>query len=138
MSSTTKLLMVGLTMASAACASSYPPPVQRSADAQSAVRGAQEVAVGNNNTPSAQLHLRLAQEGVARARAMMADGDNRGAEFALIRAKADAELALALARQESAQTAAQQAVNDANAVQMSTTRSAPTMPSNTTMPGGKP
>jgi multidrug efflux pump subunit AcrA (membrane-fusion protein) len=147
MNSTINWLMGGLVLAGAACGGSYSTPVQRSADAQAATRAAQEVAAGTSNPPSAQLHLRLAQDGIARARALMAQGENRKADFALVRAKADAELALALARQESAQLAAQQAVNEANAVQTSTTRSGSSTepkpapmpaPMPTTMPGGTP
>jgi hypothetical protein len=145
MKSTINWLIGGLMLAGAACGGSYSAPVQRSADAQAATRAAQEVAAGTNNPPAAQLHLRLAQEGIARARGLMANGENRKADFALVRAKADAELALALARQESAQLAAQQAVNEANAMQSSPARTgsppAPApmpAPMPTTTPGGTP
>ena len=141
MSSTSTWLIAGLVLAGAACGGRYSAPMQRSADAQAATRAAQEVAVGTSNPPAAQLHLRLAQEGIARSRALMANGENRKADFALIRAKADAELALALARQEGAQLAAQQAVNDANAMQSMPARTGTThapLPMPTTFPGGTP
>ncbi len=48
----------------------------------------------------------------------MADSDNRRAEFVLVRAKGDAELALALARARNAKVEAQQAMDKANALQL--------------------
>jgi hypothetical protein len=115
MKSTINWLIGGLMLAGAACGGSYSAPVQRSADAQAATRAAQEVAAGTNNPPAAQLHLRLAQEGIARARGLMANGENRKADFALVRAKADAELALALAREHDAKVETVKAVDTSNA-----------------------
>jgi hypothetical protein len=47
----------------------------------------------------------------------MASSDNRRAEFVLVRAKGDAELALALAKVVNAKAEAQQAMDKANALQ---------------------
>ena len=95
------------------CGASYPPPVQQMADAQSAERSANEL--GAANLPQAQLHLKLAQEQIAQARTAMGDGDNARADVLLARAKADAELAIALSRQEAAEQAARTAIDQANA-----------------------
>ena len=91
-----------------ACGASFPAPTQRLADAESAQRSAQEL--GAAAQPAAQLHLKLADEQVARAKKEMADGDNKAADSLLIRAKADSELALALAREQNAIVETQKAV----------------------------
>jgi hypothetical protein len=95
------------------CAGSYPPPTQQMADVQAANRSANEL--GAQNNPKAQLHLKFAEEQLKQAKAAMADDDNRTADSLLIRAKADAELAIALTRQESAQTEASKAVDQSDA-----------------------
>jgi hypothetical protein len=91
------------------CAS-YPAPTERMTASQSAVRGAQEV--GAQNNPQAALHLKLAQEQVDQARQLMNDGDNKRAEFVLLRGESDAELAIALAREASARNEAQKALDE--------------------------
>jgi hypothetical protein len=98
----------------AACASSYPAPTQRMADAMSAERSAKELGAASN--PRARLHLSLAEEELTRAKALVESGDNRRAEFVLVRAKGDAELAVALMRETSAETEAQQALDAATAL----------------------
>jgi hypothetical protein len=100
-----------------ACAGSMPAPTQRLADAQSAERSAREL--GAENVPAAKLSLSLAQEQIAQAKAGIADGDNERADSLLIRAKADAELSLAQARQQVAMVGGQAAV-DAAAEQKAT------------------
>ena len=102
-------------LACAACGASYPAPTQRMADTMSAERSAEEV--GANGTPQGQLHLKLAQEQINQAKSLMASGDNKRAEYTLVRAKGDAELALALARAANAKVEAQQAIDKANALQ---------------------
>jgi hypothetical protein len=104
------------TLAATACAGSYPAPLQRMADTMSAARGAEEV--GANSNPEAQLHLALAEEQISRAKALMASGENKRADYTLVRAKGDAELALALARAMNAKAEAQTAINKANSVQL--------------------
>lgn len=89
-----------------ACAS-YPVPVQHMADAQAAARSAEDTGV--NGDPQAQLHLKLAQEGIARAKQLVASGDNERADFVLVRAKSDAELAAAEAQGTVAERDAQKA-----------------------------
>jgi len=104
-----------IAIACTAACSSYPAPQQRMADAVATSRVAQEV--GANTNPQAQLHLKLANEGIERAKRLIADGDNQRADFVLVRAKADADLALAEARETVAQGAAQAAVARADALQ---------------------
>jgi hypothetical protein len=90
-------------MLAAGCAS-YPLPVQHMADAEAAARSARDT--GAPSTPQAQLHLKLAEEGIAQAKQLIQDGDNKRADSILTRAKSDAELALGEAREQQAQAAA--------------------------------
>lgn len=99
------VMLIGTTVV--ACGATVPVPTQRMADAESAERSAREL--GANGQPQAQLHLKLATDQIAQARASIADGDNERAALQLVRAKADAELAVALARELAAKTASQQA-----------------------------
>jgi hypothetical protein len=91
-----------------ACGGSVPEPKQPMADAESAARSAREV--GANAQPRAKLHVKLADEQIADARKLIAKGDNERATYVLVRARADAELALALAREQNAINEKQQTV----------------------------
>jgi hypothetical protein len=84
---------------------SVPPPHERQASSQAAIRTASEM--NAEQVPQAALHLKLAQEQFDKGKALMNDGDNERATFALMRAQADAELALALARENRTRTEAQ-------------------------------
>jgi hypothetical protein len=75
--------------------------------AQASVKGA-EVG-GANENPKAQLHLKLANEQIEKARKLIEDGNNEEAARVISRAQVDAELALALAEQAKSQQAAQEA-----------------------------
>jgi Domain of unknown function (DUF4398) len=96
-----------------ACVATVPPPTQRMADAESAERSAREV--GAADEPAARLSLKLAQEQIGQAKAAMANDENAKADSLLVRAKADAELAIAQAREKSAHLAKQEAVTDSAA-----------------------
>jgi len=100
-------VLLAATPLMAACAS-FPPPTQRLADAEAAGRSAREV--GADGQPVAKLEVKLADEEIAQAKALMANGDNRRADFVLMRARADAELALALAREQHANAEIQRAI----------------------------
>jgi hypothetical protein len=80
---------------SVACGSAS-TPTARLADAQSAVRAADEI--GAERHPRAALHLKLARDQIAKARGAIAEGEDSEAARLLERAEADAELAVALAR----------------------------------------
>lgn len=90
-------------------------PTQRLADAQSAERSAREV--GAASVPAAQLSLKLSQEQIAEAQKAMKDNKNERADGLLVRAKADAELAVAQAREAGAEAGHQEAVDDSAAQQ---------------------
>jgi hypothetical protein len=95
------------------CGGGYPPPTQQMADVQSANRSATEL--GAQKNPRAELHLKLAEEQLDQARKAVAEEDHERAEGLLMRAKADAELAVALTREDSAKTQATKAVDQSDA-----------------------
>jgi hypothetical protein len=95
-----------------ACGASFPVPTQHMADAESAHRSALEV--GAAGQPKAALHVKLAEEQMSKAKALITDGDNREADSLLIRSKADSELALALAREQGAINDVQAATDKTN------------------------
>jgi hypothetical protein len=101
-------LVIGLGIVG--CASA-PPPHEREASSEAAVRGAREV--GAEQIPQAALHLKLAEEQLQRAKGQMKDGNNEDAAYTLLRAQADAELALALARENKTRLEAQQVIDKA-------------------------
>ena len=82
-----------------ACGGAAVPQEQLTA-AKAGISGA-EVA-GAPNEPQAALHLKLAKEQVAKAEALIADGDNEEAARIIDRASVDAELALALSNEAKA------------------------------------
>lgn len=74
----------------------------------SAIRAAQEV--GATEVPSASLYLLLAKEGLAKAEALAKEGEREQAESMLLRAQADAELAIVLSHGEADKTEATEAL----------------------------
>jgi hypothetical protein len=104
------LLAIWASLGWAACGGSIPPPTQRLADAESAERSAGELGAGND--PAAKLSLQLAQEQISQAKVAMADGDNQQADRLLVRAKADAELSIAQAREMGAHAEKAEAVEE--------------------------
>ncbi|MGO8995635.1 MAG: DUF4398 domain-containing protein [Polyangiaceae bacterium] len=102
-----------LLLATAACGGPPPPNDQLTA-AVAAARSAREV--GAESSPQAALHLKLANEEIAKAKALI-NNDNERAQYTLIRAKADAELALSLAKENTAKVEAQQAEDQIKALQ---------------------
>jgi hypothetical protein len=95
----------GVMLLGAGCAGA-PAPTDQLASAQAAVRASREL--GAERVPQAQLHQQLAEEQINKARRFMADDENERAALALQRAKADAELSVALARQEVARNQVEQ------------------------------
>jgi hypothetical protein len=105
------MVMAGLALV--ACGS-VPPPNDRAASSEAAIRGAREV--GAEQVPQASLHLKLAEEQLAKGKSQMKDGDNKQAGYTLLRAQADAELALALAKENKTRTEAQQVIDKARSL----------------------
>jgi hypothetical protein len=86
--------LAGATLA--ACGGSVPEPKEALSAAEAAARSADEV--GAQKVPAATLHLKFARDQIEEAKRLMAAGDHQRAEYVLLRAKADAELALAMAK----------------------------------------
>ncbi len=78
--------------------SSTPPPTQRMTSAKASVRAAQEL--GADQIPKAQLHLQLAEEQVRHADELIDRGEMERADLLLQRANTDAQLAIAITRQD--------------------------------------
>jgi len=87
-----------------------PPPTDQLAASQAAIRAADEL--GAKENPKAALHLKLAQEQLAKAKTLMADDDNEAANLLLLRAEVDAELARSLSKKTRGLEAADEAADD--------------------------
>jgi len=109
---TQRMMMTACVVLALGCAGSYPPPTQQMADVQSANRSATEL--GAQKNPRAELHLKLAEEQLNLAQKAIADDDNERATNLLMRAKADAELAVALTREDDAKQQEKNAVDQAS------------------------
>jgi pyridoxal biosynthesis lyase PdxS len=105
--------MIGI----AGCGST-PAPHAKVASSEAAVRAAQET--GSGNVPQAALHLKLAEEQLQSAKTLIRDNENKRAEYVLMRAQADAELAIALSRAAASNAKAGTAVDAARAVRTGT------------------
>lgn len=88
--------LFGLAFSATACGGAAVPQEQLTS-AQAAIRAA-EVG-GAPNDPQAALLVKKCEDGVAEAKKLIEDGQNHRAEMVLMRAQADAELALALAQE---------------------------------------
>jgi hypothetical protein len=106
---------IGATMLGMACASA-PAPTEQLASAEASVRAAHEL--GAESVPRAELHVELAKEQVIQARKLAEDGENERAQIVLTRARADAELALALTREATAHKDLQSATSQTRSTSM--------------------
>ncbi len=100
-----RIITYALAVLATSCVS-YPPPSDHLASAVAAARGAKEA--GAERVPQAALQLKLADEQITQARDMMQHGDNQRADYMTLRAYNDAELALAIAREDAARRRAEQ------------------------------
>jgi hypothetical protein len=87
-----------------ACASA-PPPTAQVATSSAEISAAKEL--NAHEVPAAQLYLKLANDEMTEAQKKIAEGDNEKAQHLLVRAQADAELAVGLAREEKSRKAAE-------------------------------
>ena len=97
-------LFAGLVLLNACGGAAVPQETLTAAKAS--VSGAEVAGAGAN--PDAALHLQRAKEQIAKAEALIADGDNEEAASMIDRATADADLALSLAKEAKAKTEAQE------------------------------
>ena len=107
-------LMVLAPLFLAACAGSQASTSQMGAT-QAAIRSADEV--GAEHNPTAALHLQYAREQFNQAEQLSRNGEGERADRVLMRAQADAELALALSRRTTAMSASAQATTQVQTLQ---------------------
>jgi hypothetical protein len=108
------IYVTSLALATLTACASAPEPKERVASSRAAMRSAEEM--GARHVPAAALHLQLANEQADFAKALIQKGDNERAGWVLMRAEADAELALALARESSLRAEAHQAMDKVRAL----------------------
>jgi hypothetical protein len=90
-----------------ACGGGYPEPRTQLVDSEASLRAADTA--GAESGPQSALHLKRAREQIASAKALIADGDFERADWTLKRAQVDADLALALAKEDSKKKEAEDA-----------------------------
>jgi hypothetical protein len=100
----------------AACATA--PPTNALSAASAAMGAAHEA--GADTAPTAQGQLQAARQELDQARALIDSGDNTAAYGLLVRAKADADLATSLAREEHLRADADQLARRAEALRSQT------------------
>ena len=100
------LILAGSLAAMVGCAA---VPVLKTEGSTSGIRAAE--AIGAAKVPQAALHLQLAKEELGHAKTLAADGRSEQASSFLLRAEADAELAVALSREDAEKSAARAAVD---------------------------
>ena len=99
------------------CATSGPVRADLLSRAQAAVRSAQET--GAEKNAQAADHLRVAREELANGRKMVVEGEQDRAIPMLLRAEADAELAMNMSREASAVADAQKTREEVRNLRMS-------------------
>jgi hypothetical protein len=92
------------------CGSS--PAVVDEESSTSSIRAAEEV--GASDISNASLYLQLAKEELVKAQTFAENGDKKKAESMLLRATADGELAVALARSDTDKKEATEAIERVN------------------------
>jgi hypothetical protein len=102
-----------LTLTQIGCGSSLQTP--STTEAKSAISAAE--ASGAAGDPEAALHLKMAEDQVRAAEALIGEGDKGEAQLVLERAKVDAQLAQVLTRRSQMQGRAQQAQQEIERLQ---------------------
>lgn len=95
----------------AGCASG---PALRTEPTKSAIRAAEEV--GAPQVPRASVHLQLAKDELERATGLAASGEKERAASLLLRAEADADLAIALSHEQAEKSEAAHALERVRAL----------------------
>jgi len=116
MRNSTPSIILGLLACCAlsACVSA-PVPQTQLTDAKVATSAAE--AIGARDEPQAGLHLKMAENAIVNAEKLIASGDNEPALPLLVRARADAELALGLTTMGKRQAAAELALRRVDALE---------------------
>ena len=113
---TKRLLALAMFVALARCAST-PVFTEKLASTEAPIRAAEEL--GASRVPQAALQLKLAQDEMEVAKQFLKDGNKQRADWLLLRAQADAELAVALAKEAPLQAEAKNATEQVKALQQS-------------------
>lgn len=103
----TAMILAGAIVATAIVGGCASVPF-RTESSTSGIRAAEEV--GASDVPRAALHLQLAKEELQKAKTLAANGEDEMAASMLLRAEADAELAVLLSREDAERAEAQAAV----------------------------
>jgi len=90
------------------CGAAAPVPSEQITQTQAAIRAAEEV--GAPSVPKAALHLKMARDQLQTAQGLISQDENEEAGLVLDRARVDAELALALAKEASLRAQAAEAL----------------------------
>jgi hypothetical protein len=102
------IMAFGVAVVAAGIAAGCASTPLRTEGSTSGIRAAEEA--GAANVPQASLHLQLAKEELERAKGLQAKGEKDKAASMLLRAEADAELAVALSRGDAEKSEARAAV----------------------------
>ena len=102
------MLIVVAVVATAITAGCASTPRLSTEASTSGIRAAEEV--GAANVPEASLHLQMAKEELDLARELAAKGEKEQAKSMLLRAEADAELAVTLSHQDADRVEAEKAM----------------------------
>jgi hypothetical protein len=92
-----------MAMLGAACAS-IPAPYDKLASSEAAVKSATDM--GAKDVPQAANYLEMAQNELDQGKGLIRKGENRDARNSLVRSQADADLAMAAARENKTRVAA--------------------------------
>src|SRR5215831_10073617 len=98
------------------CASA-PIVLDRLPETEAPMRAAEEL--GAAKVPQAALALKLAQDELQQSKVLLQEGNKQRSDVMLLRAQADAELAVALAREAPLQAEAKNAADQVKAMQQS-------------------
>lgn len=101
------ILFIALAILAAAIVAGCASAPVNTQPSTSGIRAAEEV--GAEKVPQASLHMQLAKEELATAKKMIEKGDKKEATSMLLRASADAELAVALSHGEEERLEAEKA-----------------------------
>jgi hypothetical protein len=111
-----RIMALAMFVALARCAAT-PVFSEKMALTEAPIRAAAEL--GASRVPQAALELKLAEDEMELAKQFLKDGNKQRADWLLLRAQADAELAVALAREAPLQAEAKSAMDQVKALQQS-------------------
>jgi hypothetical protein len=109
-----------LAVAGFACVSGAPVPADKLARSEAAVRGAQEI--GAERNAEGARFLQVARSEYEQGKKLVIDGDQERATVFLLRAEADAELAMNLTRETNAHAEADKTREEIRTLRMSMTK----------------